>query len=56
MLMSEIENRAKFLSPINSSATNLARILGSSLNGTALSFSEIETKVCIYTHTYMILS
>ncbi|KAF5455369.1 hypothetical protein F2P56_024958 [Juglans regia] len=45
MLMSEIENKAKFLSPINSSATNLARILGSSLNGTALSFSEIETKV-----------
>ncbi|KAG6704107.1 hypothetical protein I3842_07G119900, partial [Carya illinoinensis] len=41
----EIENKAKFLLPMNSSATNLARILGSSINGTALSFSEIETKV-----------
>ncbi|XP_042988785.1 LOW QUALITY PROTEIN: histidine kinase CKI1-like [Carya illinoinensis] len=41
----EIENKAKFLLPMNSSATSLARILGSSINGTALSFSEIETKV-----------
>lgn len=47
-LLFEIEEKAKFLHPINSSATNLARVLGSALNGSAkLSFSEIETMVCI---------
>ena len=48
-LVSEIDEKAKFLHPINSSATNLASVLASSLNGSAdqLSFSEIETKVCI---------
>jgi hypothetical protein len=48
-LVSEIDEKAKFLHPINSSATNLARVLASSLNGSAdqLSFSEIETRVCI---------
>lgn len=44
----EIENTAKFLHPINSSATNLAGVLKLSLNGTKLSFSMIETKVGIH--------
>ncbi|XP_050238369.1 histidine kinase CKI1 [Mercurialis annua] len=44
-LLSEIDNTAKLLAPINSSATNLARILSSSLNGSDLSQFEIENKV-----------
>ncbi|KAA8549091.1 hypothetical protein F0562_000775 [Nyssa sinensis] len=44
-ILSEIENTAKLILPMNSSATNLARVLSSSLNGTELSFSEIETRV-----------
>lgn len=44
-LQSEIENVSKLLQPMNSTATNLARVLSSSLNGIELSFSKIETKV-----------
>lgn len=46
-LQFEIAETSKFLHPLNSSATNLARVLGSSLNGTQLSFSQFETLVCI---------
>ncbi|XP_052170489.1 histidine kinase CKI1-like [Diospyros lotus] len=41
----EIENTAKLLPPLNSSVLNLARALGSSLNGTDLSFQAIQTEV-----------
>ncbi|KAK9281199.1 hypothetical protein L1049_004094 [Liquidambar formosana] len=44
-LLSEIENTAKLLHPINSSATNLARVLSSSLKGPKLTFSKIQTRV-----------
>ncbi|KAK9201958.1 hypothetical protein WN944_017167 [Citrus x changshan-huyou] len=45
-MQSQIECIATLLHPISSSATNLARLISSSLNnGTELSFSEIETKV-----------
>ncbi|XP_028087442.1 histidine kinase CKI1-like [Camellia sinensis] len=44
-VLSEIEKTAYLLSPVNSSATNLARILSSSLDGVNLSFSTIETDV-----------
>ncbi|XP_031288175.1 histidine kinase CKI1 [Pistacia vera] len=44
-LQSEIESVSKLLHPMNSMATNLARVISSSLNGTEISFSKIETKV-----------
>ncbi|XP_002515291.2 histidine kinase CKI1 [Ricinus communis] len=44
-MQSEIENTAKLLHPLNSSATNLARILSSSLNGSTLSQLAIQNKV-----------
>ncbi|KAM4101058.1 hypothetical protein ACB094_05G114300 [Castanea mollissima] len=44
-MQSEIENTAKFLHSINSSATSLAGVLRLPLNETKLSFSKIETKV-----------
>ncbi|XP_037496265.1 histidine kinase CKI1 [Jatropha curcas] len=44
-LLSKIDNTAKLLHPINSSATNLSRILSSSLNGTDLSRFDINLKV-----------
>ncbi|CAL5378982.1 unnamed protein product [Camellia sinensis] len=44
-VLSEIEKTAYLLSPVNSSATNLARILSSSLDGVNLTFSAIETDV-----------
>lgn len=43
--LSEIETTAKFLLPLNSSASNLARALSSSLNGALLPFATIKTKV-----------
>ncbi|KAJ7973279.1 Histidine kinase CKI1 [Quillaja saponaria] len=43
--LSGIEAIGKLLSPLNSSAINLARTLSSSLNGTELSFLAIQTKV-----------
>lgn len=47
-MQSQIECIATLLHPISSSATNLARLISSSLNnGTELSFSEIETKVSV---------
>lgn len=42
---SEVETTARLLLPLNSSASNLARALSSSLNGTELSFQAIQTKV-----------
>ncbi|XP_042939058.1 histidine kinase CKI1-like [Carya illinoinensis] len=45
VLQSEFANKAEFLRPLNSSATNLARFLGSSVGEAALSFSEIETRM-----------
>ena len=47
-MQSEVENTAKFLHPINSSATSLAGVLRLPLNETKLSFSKIETKVGIH--------
>ncbi|KAJ6400973.1 hypothetical protein OIU84_016404 [Salix udensis] len=45
-LMSEIENMAKLLHPINSSAINLARVVSSSINGRSiLSSYVVEKKV-----------
>ncbi|KAI7982281.1 Histidine kinase CKI1 [Camellia lanceoleosa] len=44
-VLSEIEKTAYLISPVNLSATNLARILSSSLDGVNLSFSTIETHV-----------
>ncbi|CAK9145213.1 unnamed protein product [Ilex paraguariensis] len=44
-LQSEIENMATLLTSMNSSATNLRRVLSSSLDETELAFSQIETKV-----------
>ncbi|KAJ9187865.1 hypothetical protein P3X46_003280 [Hevea brasiliensis] len=44
-LLSQIDNTARMLHPINTSATNLARILSSSLNGSDLSQSDIQNKV-----------
>ncbi|KAL3538260.1 hypothetical protein ACH5RR_001626 [Cinchona calisaya] len=43
--ISEIENSAKMLLPLNSSALNLARALSISLNGTEISFSIIQAKI-----------
>ncbi|GAV83606.1 Response_reg domain-containing protein/HisKA domain-containing protein/HATPase_c domain-containing protein [Cephalotus follicularis] len=45
VLLSEIESTAKLLHPINTSATNLARVLSSSLNQREPSFFEVESKV-----------
>ncbi|CAL5402062.1 unnamed protein product [Camellia sinensis] len=42
---SEIETTARLLLPLNSSASNLARALSSSLNRTELSFQAIQTKI-----------
>ncbi|KAI4306739.1 hypothetical protein L6164_029992 [Bauhinia variegata] len=49
-LKSEVEQSAKLLQPMNSSATNLARFLSSTYKLTNGSFSEIETKAieCFY--------
>ncbi|KAJ9171733.1 hypothetical protein P3X46_015052 [Hevea brasiliensis] len=44
-LLSQIDSTAKLLHPINSSATNSARILSSSLNGSAPSQSNLQNKV-----------
>ncbi|XP_022757898.1 histidine kinase CKI1 [Durio zibethinus] len=45
-LLSEIENLAKSVHPLNSSATGLARFFSLSINQSdAISFNEIETKV-----------
>ncbi|XP_034904046.1 histidine kinase CKI1 [Populus alba] len=45
-LLSEIENVAKYLHPINSSAINLARVMSSSINGSkVLSSYDVENKV-----------
>ncbi|XP_011041373.1 PREDICTED: histidine kinase CKI1 [Populus euphratica] len=44
-LLSEIENIAKLLHPINSSAINLARVISSSINGSTLSSYDVENKV-----------
>nr|APR64062.1 hypothetical protein [Populus tomentosa] len=45
-LLSEIENIAKYLHPINSSAINLARVMSSSINGSkVLSSYDVENKV-----------
>lgn len=44
-IISEIESKAKLLAPLSSSATNLARILSTSVNETKLSFTVIESKV-----------
>uniref|UniRef100_A0A2K1XUG4 histidine kinase n=1 Tax=Populus trichocarpa TaxID=3694 RepID=A0A2K1XUG4_POPTR len=44
-LLSEIENIAKLLHPINSSAINLARVMTSSINGSILSSYDVENKV-----------
>ncbi|CAK7348414.1 unnamed protein product [Dovyalis caffra] len=44
-LLSEIENIAKLLYPINSSAINLARVTSSSINGSRLSYYDVENKV-----------
>ena len=49
-LLSEIENVAKYLHPINSSAINLARVMSSSINGSkVLSSYDVENKVCVHT-------
>lgn len=58
-LVSQVENTAKLLQPFNTSALNLARVLSSSLNGTELTFSKIETRVsmrnfCIILFTLII--
>ncbi|CAK9135530.1 unnamed protein product [Ilex paraguariensis] len=42
---SQVETTARLLPPFNLSASNLARALSSSLNGTDLSFPAIQTKV-----------
>uniref|UniRef100_A0A2K1XUE8 histidine kinase n=1 Tax=Populus trichocarpa TaxID=3694 RepID=A0A2K1XUE8_POPTR len=44
-LLSEIENIAKYLHPINSSAINLAKVMSSSINGSKLSSYDVENKV-----------
>ncbi|XP_073263611.1 histidine kinase CKI1-like [Populus alba] len=44
-LLSEIENIAKLLHPINSSAINLARVMSSSINGSILSSYDVKNKV-----------
>ncbi|KAM3378003.1 histidine kinase CKI1 [Capsicum galapagoense] len=41
----QIENTANMVLPLNSSASNLARYLSSSLNGTQLTFTTIQTEV-----------
>ncbi|KAL8101087.1 hypothetical protein AgCh_033099 [Apium graveolens] len=43
--MSEIESKAGLLAPLSSSATNLARILSTSVNQTKISFPVIESEV-----------
>lgn len=48
VLVSEIENTANLLHPINSSAGNLARVISSSLNRSKLSSSDIGNKVQIH--------
>ena len=48
-LLSEIENIAKLLHPINSSAINLARVVSSSINGSILSSYDVKNKVCVHT-------
>lgn len=42
---SQIEHTANMFLPLNYSASSLARGLSSSLNGTQLPFTEIQTKV-----------
>lgn len=44
-VLSQIGQTAQLLSPLNSSATNLARFFSSSLDGANLSFPSIETDV-----------
>lgn len=41
----EIQDCADLLKPLNSSTSSLARALSSSLNGTEITFSIVETKV-----------
>lgn len=48
---SGIDTTAKLLSPLNPSAVNLARSLSSSLNGTELNFTTIQTRVSVYSKT-----
>ncbi|KAK4847321.1 hypothetical protein QYF36_000728 [Acer negundo] len=45
VILSEIEITARLLHPLSSSATNLARVMNSSLNSKRLSFSKINTRV-----------
>ncbi|KAK3194259.1 hypothetical protein Dsin_025569 [Dipteronia sinensis] len=45
VILSEIETTARLLHPLSSSATNLARVMNSSLNSNRLSFSKINTRV-----------
>ena len=45
---SEIEHSAGLIHPINSSSTNFAKLLSSTLQDTNLSFSDIKTKVIKY--------
>ncbi|XP_031402645.1 histidine kinase CKI1-like [Punica granatum] len=45
LLISEIEQTAKLMIPLNFTATNLARVCNSSLNGPEVSFADIESKV-----------
>ncbi|KAK4848401.1 hypothetical protein QYF36_012510 [Acer negundo] len=45
VILSEIEITARLLHPLSSSATNLARVMNSSLNSNRLSFSKINTRV-----------
>lgn len=42
---SDIQHFEKLLTPVNSSATNLARVLSSSLKGKQITFSVIQRKV-----------
>lgn len=51
--VSEVENAAKMLLPLNSSALNLARTLSTSLNGTGLMFSIIQAKVSKHKHLFL---
>ncbi|KAK2649646.1 hypothetical protein Ddye_017135 [Dipteronia dyeriana] len=45
VILSEIEITIRLLHPLSSSATNLARVMNSSLNSKRLSFFEINTRV-----------
>ncbi|GAV87387.1 LOW QUALITY PROTEIN: Response_reg domain-containing protein/HATPase_c domain-containing protein, partial [Cephalotus follicularis] len=48
VLLSEIESTTKLLHPINSSATNLARVLSSSLNQSEPSFFEVVINIFLH--------